>query len=49
MTVDETLNSELGEHERARTAWFGLHIDWWAVGIAIAFAIFVKLGLEVPW
>lgn len=49
MNGEEKLNSELMEHERARTAWFGLHIDWWAVGIAIILAIIVKLGLVVPW
>ena len=49
MTEDDQLNSELSEHERARSAWFGLHIDWWAVAIALVLAIFVKLGLTVPW
>lgn len=49
MTDEEKLNSELSEHERARSAWFGLHIDWWAVGIALVLAILVKLGLNVPW
>lgn len=46
---EEKLNSELGEHERARTAWFGLHIDWWAVAIAVVLAVLVKLGLKVPF
>ena len=49
MNEEEQLNSELSEHERARSAWFGLHIDWWAVGIATVLAILVKLGLKVPW
>lgn len=49
MSGEEKLNSELSEHERARTAWFGLHIDWWAVGIALILAVIVKLGLVVPW
>ena len=49
MNDEEKLNSELSEHERARSAWFGLHIDWWAVAIAVGLAILVKLGLNVPW
>lgn len=46
---EEKLNSELSEHERARTAWFGLHIDWWAVAVAVVLAVLVKLGLKVPF
>jgi hypothetical protein len=48
MNEEEQLNSELSDHERARSAWFGLHIDLWAVGISLVLAILVKLGLTVP-